>query len=339
MQTTVCVASLTLRPQRSLRTFTLLVLAVVGFPAGCGSPYDGTVRKHDRITLSGQHDRVHSLCFSPDGTQLASASADGSVRIWDTHTWREVLTIQEPGTPAPTVYCVVYSPDGKTIATGEDNGTVKLYDAAGKELTTFRTREGCVRSVAFSPDARTLAAGEADGTMSLWDVGTGALRLRFTGHDATVWCVAFSPDGTMLASGGWDGTARVWDPTTGKELRRLDGVDGLVRALVFFPDGMTVATAGNFVRLHDPATGRQKMLLRGHVSNATSVAVGAGGKVLVSGGQAGEVKVWDAATGKVRGTLWGSPREEVWAVALAPDGKTIASGTAKGTVKIWDLVD
>jgi WD40 repeat protein len=111
-----------------------------------------------------------------------------------------------------------------------------------------------------------------------------------------------------------------------------------VRSLAFFADAKTVATGGDFVWLHDPVTGVQKALLRGHIANSTSIAVSADGKVLVSAGGAGEIKVWETASGKVRATCWGSPREEVWSIALSPDGTTIVSGTAKGNMKVWDMV-
>src|SRR5262245_2356792 len=95
------------------------------------------------------------------------------------------------------------------------------------------------------------------------------------------------------AAGGWErDVVRIWDVASGREVRRLKGVRGIVSSVAFFVDGKTVATGGDFVWLHDPGTGLQKALLRGHVTNSTSIAVSADGHFLVSAGQAGEVKVW-----------------------------------------------
>jgi WD40 repeat protein len=315
------------------------MLAIAVTATGCGSPYNGTVVQKERTALSGHQDRIRALSFSPDGNRLASASEDGTIKIWDTTTWKLQSAIEDTDKPPPPVLSVAYSPSGKILAAGKGNGTTKLYDEAGKELMTLQAGKGWVRSVAFSPDSKQVASAENDGSVIIWDTESGKAIKALKGSDDAVWCVAFSPDGKSLASGGWESNVvRIWDVESGGEVRTLNGVRGIARSVAFFTDGQTVATGGDFVWLHDPVTGAQKALLRGHVANSASIAVSADRKVLVSAGQAGDVKVWDTASGKVRATYWGNPREEVWAIALSPDGKTIVSGTAQGNMKVWDMV-
>ncbi|MBV9124565.1 MAG: WD40 repeat domain-containing protein [Planctomycetes bacterium] len=314
----------------------MLVGAVAA--SGCRSPYDGTVITRERVSWTGHADRIRSLCFSPDGTRLASASEDGTLKLWDTTTWKLATTIQEPRDPPP-VLSVAFSPNGKFLAAARGDGTTKLYDQSGKKLLTFQATDQWVRCVAFAHDSKQVATAEDNGSVILWNPETGKAIKTLQGSDQAVWCVAFSPDGKLLASGGWErDVVRIWDVKSGKQLRTLPGVHGIARSLAFFPDGKTVATGGDFVWLHDPITGHQKALLRGHVTDSMGMAVPADGQVLVSAGGAGEVKVWDTTSGKVLTTYWGHPREELWAIALSPDGKTIVSGSAKGTLKVWDMV-
>jgi len=271
---------------------------------------------------------------------LVSGSEDGTIKTWDTTTWKLTSTVEETDKTPPPVLSVVYSPDGKMLAAGKGNGMTKIYDAAGKELMTCRAKDQWIRSVAFSPDGKQVASAEDDGSVILWDVATGKANKTLKASKEAVWAVSFSPDGQLLATGGWeDIVVRIWDVKSGSRLQTLHGVQGIVRSLAFLPDSKTVATGGDFVWLHDAATGSEKTLLRGHVTNSTAIAISTDGKTLVSAGQAGEVKVWDTASGKVRATYWGNPREEVWSIALSPDGKTIASGTAKGTIMIWDMIN
>jgi WD40 repeat protein len=219
------------------------------------------------------------------------------------------------------------------------DGTTKIYDEAGKLLTTLQAGKKWVRDIAFSPDGKRLTSAEDDGSVIIWDLETGKSVKILKGSDDAVWAVAFSPDGKLIASGGWENNVvRIWDVGSGKEVQRLTGVRGIVSSLAFFADGKVVATGGDLVWLHDPITGAQKALLQGHVAGSRAIAVSADGQVLASAGGAGDVKVWEIATGKVRATYWGEPREELWSIALSPDGKTIVSGTARGNMKVWEMV-
>ncbi len=279
----------------------------------------------DGMTLVGHSSGVSSVAFSPDGQRLASGSHDKTVKIWDSTTGKELLSLKGH---EDLVYSVAFSPDGQRLASGSHDKTVKIWDSAtGKELLALKGHVGWVTSVAFSPDGRHLASGSYDKTVKIWDSATGKELFTIRGHDGeTGYSVAFSPDGRLLASGG-DYTVKIWDSATGKELFALGRHDWSVNSVASNPDGRLLASGGlDTVKIWDSATGKELFALKGHAGEITSMAFSPDGQRLASASTDETVKIWDSATGKELFTLKGQ-NGSVFSVAFSPDGQRLASGS------------
>jgi WD40 repeat protein/predicted Ser/Thr protein kinase len=143
-------------------------------------PRDVLVRDADsfevRATLRGHAREVSSVAFSPDGRLLVTAGLDGSVRVWEAATGREVRTLAGHTGEA---YGAAFSPDGTRVASGGRDRLVRLWDAAtGEELIRLPGHGSYVYAVALGPDGRTLASGSGDFTVRLWDTFPLAERLK-----------------------------------------------------------------------------------------------------------------------------------------------------------------
>jgi WD40 repeat protein len=154
-----------------------------------------------RITYDGP---VTAVAFSPDGKYVVSGSYDGTARVWEASSGREIARMNHG-----LVLAVAFSPDGKYVVSGSNDGTARVWEAAtGKELARI-THDDIVTAVAFSPDGKWVVSSSGDGTVRIWEAATGREVARMT-HDGAVYAVAFSPDGKYIVSGSNDGTARVW---------------------------------------------------------------------------------------------------------------------------------
>lgn len=169
--------------------------------------------------FKGHQGLVFNVSFSPDGKTMATASFDGTVKLWDYATGKEsgVLT----GHTAP-VYAVIFSPDGNTIATASQDTTIRLWGKDGTFQKELKGHAGVVSAIAFSPDGTLLASGSADKSVRLWDASKAAELKKLGDHTHPVYAVAFSPNGQRLASAGRDGFIKIWDVKEQKESQALE---------------------------------------------------------------------------------------------------------------------
>ncbi|MBD2361325.1 ribosome assembly protein 4 [Anabaena minutissima FACHB-250] len=287
-------------------------------------------------TLEGHSNLVNSVAYHPDGKQLASASADKTIKIWDISTGK---TLQTLSGHSNWVNSIAYSPDGQQLASASWDKTIKIWDiSTGQPLRTLSGHSSPVISIAYSPDKQQLASASIDSTIKIWDISTGKLLTTLSGHSSSVYSVTYSPDGQHLASASADNTIKIWNISTGKPLQTLSGHDDSVISIVYSPDGQHLASASwdKTIKIWDISTGKPLKTLSGHSNSVISIVYSPDGKQLASASDDKTIKIWDISTGKPLKTLSGYSN---WinSIVYSPDGKQLASVSDDRTIKIWDI--
>jgi WD40 repeat protein len=284
-----------------------------------------------------------SLCFSPDGKLLATASrGDDDFKVWD------VATHQLTGTFTNRTQencSVAFTADGArllTVATHAYQHTpaeVRLWDVASKtELASVSNLTSWVTRADFSPDGRTVAFGDGRSLVRLWNTQDGSVRILL-GHSGMVFCVRFSPDGKILASGDEKGTIVLWDWVAGTPIRILTGHQGPIYGLAVSPDGKWLASASrdHTARLWDIHTGEELARFLGHSGRLWSVDFSPDGQSLVTTSDDETIRFWKVAPRREGEILAHTEGNNF--VDYSPDGRFLFVAEANpDRVTLWDTV-
>lgn len=285
----------------------------------------------ERNRLEGHEATVNSISFSPDGQSIATASRDGTVRLWNL----QGQTLQVFSGHQGDVYNVVFSPDGQRLATAAKDQTVRLWTLDGQTIKILRGHREDVYDLSWSADGQWIATASKDGTAMIFD-RQGREHRRFTQHQDSVYAISFSPDSERIATTSRDGTIRVWT-ISGKPLAVLRGHQGAVFDVNFSPDGQQIVTAGadQTVRLWTQQ-GRALRVFRGHQGAVYEVSFNATGQWLASASGDKTIRLW-SPSGQTLQVLRGH-QGAVFSAQFSPQGKLLATASNdENNVHLWQV--
>jgi WD40 repeat protein len=289
--------------------------------------------------LGGHLESVEVLGFSPDSLMVATGADDDTLRLWCARTGEILATLW--GHTAKVV-AFAFSPDSRRLVSGSQDKTLRVWDVA----EALESRYGHVYGIgasAICPDGSSIGAGQEDGTVTLTGINCDKEpRIMGRQTEAVTKCV-FSPDGQRFAAGSRNGVITVWALKGGESVTVKEHVRA-VSGLAFTPVGDTLISCSwdGTIRLWDPHTGAERMVLQGHEQDVNVMDVSRDGRRLVSGSDDGTLIVWDLAAGATLAVLRGH-NDDIRDCAFSPDGARVLSSSrglcSEGgftTLKLWD---
>lgn len=257
--------------------------------------------KLSKLLKFGAKSHPEAAAFSPDGTTLATGSADGFIELWHASSSGSSIDAAINASAA--------------AAARKKSGGANLLGTLRTDLTfqreeQFMMHDSPILSLAFSPDSALLASGDKEGCVKVWRASTGQCLRRLEGaHSAGVTALAFAPPSSFspsasaeaagpsssssssssissahLLSASYDDTARVHGLKSGRILKELRGHSSYVTC---------AAWATRAVRAPVPAGPKDPSK-----ETSTSQLLFGGKQAIVTGSADGSVRWWDAATGE-----------------------------------------
>jgi WD40 repeat protein len=313
------------------------------------------------VELPGHSAAIRSLSVSDDGSRLASAGIDHTIRIWELENRgvaRRGTLVKELRGHAGPVYAAVFAPgdSNSVVSTGYDDRlrlwSIDLYRE--QQLLpglALRGHVGPVLSARFSPSGESVVTASLDRTARRWNVRTATeQRLFREGHAYLASRAMFYPQSRLLLTAGGDGTVRIWDLDKQAELLVLDRT-GYRAAAAIAPDERAILTGSSDVltssaRPHgaivwNAKTGeRLQELVDAHKAPVTVVAYSPAvdlPAIAFTGDDNGVFQLWNPDTGERLGPRIDEHGSPIVGAAIAADGRSLVTADASGQVFRWDI--
>ncbi|VUC27965.1 unnamed protein product [Clonostachys rosea] len=285
-------------------------------------------------TLEGHTDAVSSVAISNGNDLIATASHDGTIKLWDRIGFCKQTLRGHTG----KVYSISFSSDNSRLASASADGTVRVWDKDGVCVQTLTEHEDEVRSVSFSDDDMYLASASSDKTIKIWD-RKGDCPKTLTGHQHEAVSVAFAHREFCLASADSEGQVKVWDKIwdpKGPEEQIFTGHKDWVTSVVFSHDDGFIASASldGTIRVW---TRTGACFIDIAARPGSSISFSPDDSLIACGSSWDEsVNLWNINTGECDLSFKGHT-EPVTDVVISSDGDWLVSASRDKSLKVWDL--
>jgi eukaryotic-like serine/threonine-protein kinase len=291
------------------------------------------------MTLHGHLNEIWSLEFSRDDRYLLTSSKDGSVRLWDAQR-----------KPQPNYWMLDdeewplgYTPDGRGLISITGDGRTLRHWNGPRMTKSFPTPLRIVaRKAVFTPGSQDLYAAGPDDVVQVFDVNTLKAKRAVKISEPVNQLYHVSPDERWLA-GRTQASSElfIWSAASGEVVARIPGfeISNSFDLAVFSPDSrvLAFATDQREVKLWDTTTQKTLRTLNPHPWKMNAISFSPDGRLVASSSWAGEVRIFEVASGREPVPPLVGPGSGVHAHSFSPDGATLIAGADDSSVRFWSV--
>lgn len=324
-----------------------------------GSSADTSIRLWDvksgklYKTFDGHTEIVNSICFSPDGNLLASASFDNTVRIVNIAN-SQILWVYQGHFDDVNLVC--FSNDGRLLISASSDGTAHVLELSSKTpIHVFKgDKPARACAAAISPQGNYLALAN-ENTILLWDFLSRRLLKTFTDKNFKsrdlVAAISFSNDQRLLASSTYSGRVYIWDIVNEEFSYTLAEESTPTQGISFYhqsgtPEEYLVAVAVTngivkFLGVTKEIKNKHPAHTKGHTGQIESIDYHVAKSLLISGGSDGVI-LWDIHNKALIKKIASGNIEFVTKICISQNGNLLAIATGgmtseKSRIIIYDI--
>jgi len=319
-----------------------------------------------RGQLTNHTDEVRALAFTPDSRQLASASGDGTIRIWSVADRAELRCLRSSRDGGLTALAMLS--DGRTLVTGSDGGSVCLWDTTASSRAPAHTnwavafgfdsfaeleaphfapetldpRAARRLGFAFTPDSRSFITTDRYGSLALWDARSVRVTEDLPALGSNHWGVALSPDGRWLAAGKTPGILTIWDWTARRVATNFTVPCEFLGWLGFSHSGNFLFAAAidnewvTNIRTWQTGDWEEVALTGNQFAGLGSVDLSPDDRLLATGFANGAVRLFRFPSGQHE-TTFTNHQASVTGVLFSPDGRRLFSTSSDRSARLWEV--
>ena len=290
-------------------------------------------RSQARNLLTGHHQTVQAVDVSPEGNLIASASWDGTIKLWQSN--GQLITTLDAH--EGEVMDVRFHPDRNLIASASLDGTVRLWQRDGSLVQSIPTEQQAPNQVRFIPSGDRLLTAGQDGTLAIWNLD-GTPHKRFVAHEQGITRISISQEGDWIATASQESSVvKIWGKD-GTLVQTLTGYQDGVNDISFDANGelIAVASLSGGVQIWQ-RDGTLQAELPKHETVATTVAFTQDGN-LISADQKGNIKSWSWQNNphSPMATL-SAHQGAIRDLSLFPKRQVMVSASDDKTLRTWQL--
>ncbi len=333
------------RVERSLNELSELTGGAVAIP-GAGSLAFLDVKPGEVHRFEGHTRDIQAVAVSSSGRYTASASSDGTIRVWNTATGEQIHSLTTDGRRS-SGGGVAITPDEKYVLAGSGS-TVAVWDLQQGKPSFAIPAGSSVYDIAVSADGRKLLFAVSSSRANLGVFGLAKRKpLGLMQSPSYPQKVRISSDGSKAISADSSRNVILWNLVSFRQVASFSPPGGSITGLDFAPDGQSAAiTSSDTIYVWNPNTQKQEAALKdseSRIGSVRAVRFTPDSKHVVAVDYYQGILVWDVASEKVVGRI-GEPgrfgTSSRWnSLALLPDPRGAVVGDSNGVLALFRLPD